>query len=193
MAEVGEARRRPGRPAQLSREQIVEALTRTANLDRLTMRELAGRLGVSHGALYRWARNRDELIDLVSEVMVGRVLESAGDAGPDWRARLARIAWGMHDHFLAVPGYATHLARPHRHHSGPTVALRHAVVTAFTDAGVEPGAAEHSRYLFTTMVVSWLAHQENPLDLGPAAPGFGVFLDVLLRGLPAREPGVGHP
>ncbi|MGV0680612.1 MULTISPECIES: hypothetical protein [Mycobacteriaceae] len=29
------------------------------------------------------------------------------------RLRLTRIGWGMHDEFLALPGYATHLSRPH--------------------------------------------------------------------------------
>ena len=40
-----------------------------------------------------------------------------------------------------------------------------------------------------TSVVSWLAAQENPLDLGHSTPRFELFLDTLLRGLPAREPG----
>ncbi|MEU6174072.1 TetR family transcriptional regulator [Streptantibioticus parmotrematis] len=190
MADAATHRPRPGRPAQLSRERIVEAALSTGNLDELTMRELAGRLGVSHSALYRWVRNRDQLFDLVSEVMVERVLPPQGPDGRHWRDWLARVAWAMHDRFLAVPGYATRTSRPHRHATHPFERMRGEVVTAFTEAGVSPELAEQSWYIFITSVVSWLAVHENPLDLGDAAPRFELFLDTLLRGLPAREPGI---
>ncbi|MEU7043191.1 TetR family transcriptional regulator [Streptomyces varsoviensis] len=183
------ARQRPGRPAQISRERIVDAAVSGGNLDALTMRELAARLGVTHGALYRWVKNRDELFDLVNEVMVERVLPAEGPRGDDWRPWLARVAWAMHDQFLAVPGYSTRTARPHRH-SAAFERLRGEVTAAFTTAGVAAEQAEQSWYIFITTVVSWLAVQENPLGLGQAAPRFDLFLGTLLRGLPAQEPGV---
>jgi len=189
MADAATTRGRPGRPAQISREQIVDAAISAGNLDTLTMRELAARLGVTHGALYRWVKNRDELFDLVNEVMVERVLGPAGPDGADWRPWLAHVAWAMHDQFLAVPGYASRISRPHQH-SRSFGRLAAAVTAAFTSAGVDPGLAEQSWYIFITAVVSWLASQEAPLDLGHAAPRFELFLDALLRGLPAREPGM---
>ncbi|HZZ50173.1 MAG TPA: TetR/AcrR family transcriptional regulator [Pseudonocardia sp.] len=193
MVDAAGARRRPGRPAQISHDRIIEALSSTENLDTLTMRELAASLGVSHGALYRWVKNRDELFDLISHVLVDRVLDPLEPADLQWRSRLVHIAWGMHDHFLAVPGYATRLSRPHRHNAHSTNRLQSAIVAAFTDAGVGADLAEQSWYIFTTSVVGWLALQENPLDLGSSTPRFGVFLDALLRGLPAREPGIARP
>jgi AcrR family transcriptional regulator len=179
--------RRPGRPAQISRDAIVAAAATAENLDSLTMRDLAARLGVSHGALYRWVANRDELFDLLSEVLVDRILTTADGAGSDVSARLTRLAWAVHDEFLALPGYATHLARPHRHHAHSIDRLRTAVVGAFRDDGVPEELADQSWQIFITCLVSWLAATENPLDLGPAGPPFAVFLDVLLRGLPARD------
>ena len=189
MVDPATTRRRPGRPAQISREQIVEAALTAGNLDTLTMRELAARLEVRHGALYRWVKNREELLDLISEVMIERVLPPDGPHGSDWRPWLGRVAWAMHDQFLAVPGYATHLSRPHRHGSHSFGRIRTQVIAAFANAGVPPELAEQNWYIFITSVVSWLAVQENPLDLGPSTPRFELFLDVLLRGLPAREPG----
>lgn len=180
----------PGRPARISRERILEAAMSGGNLDTLTMRELAARLEVTHGALYRWVRNRDELIDLVSDLLVDRILPGDAPTARTWRVWLARLGWAMHDHFLAVPGYASHLARPHRHHAESFERLRAAIIGAFGAAGASPGLAEQSYYIFLTSVVSWLAVQEAPLRLGAAAPRFELFLDVLLRGLPAREPGV---
>jgi hypothetical protein len=96
----------------------------------------------------------------------------------------------MHDEFLAVPGYATRTARPHRHNPGSFGRLREGVVKAFTAAGVSPELAEQSWYIFGTSVVSWLGAQETSLELGDTAPRFELFLDVLLRGLPAQEPGI---
>ena len=194
----------PGRPAQISRERILDAAMSAGNLDTLTMRDLAARLDVTHGALYRWVRNRDELFDLISDLLVDRVLPEDAPTARTWRAWLARLGWAMHDHFLAVPGYASHLSRPHRHHAESFHRLKTAIAGAFALAGTEPeptegtgpeGAefaelAEQSYYIFLTSLVSWLAVQEAPLALGEHAPRFELFLDSLLRGLPAREPGV---
>ena len=188
-----EVRRRPGRPARISRDQIIAAVSSVENLDTLTMRELATRLEVTHGALYRWVKNRDELFDLISEVLVDRILLSTESTEIGWRPRLAEIAWAMHEQFLALRGYATHLSRPHRHNAHSIDRLRRVIVAAFTDAGVEADLAEQSWYIVITSLVSWLAAQENTLDLGPTAPRFELFLDVLLRGLPAREPGTSRP
>ncbi|GAA5162156.1 hypothetical protein [Amycolatopsis dongchuanensis] len=52
--------------------------------------------------------------------------------------------------------------------------------------------AEQSWQIFGLGVVQWLGGQQSGVDLGTAAPRFGLFLDVLLRGLPARTP-VEHP
>lgn len=182
----------PGRPAQISREQIVVAALE-GNLDTLTMRELASRLGVTHGALYRWVPGRDALLNLISEVMVERILPSDAPTKTRWRSWLARLAWAMHDEFLAVPGYASRTARPHRHNPESFGRLRDGVIGAFLAGGVSPDLAEQSWYIFGTQVVSWLAAQESTLGLGDSVPRFELFLDALLRGLPAREPGIARP
>ncbi|MFE2373971.1 TetR/AcrR family transcriptional regulator [Streptomyces sp. NPDC059398] len=192
MADSPTTRSRRGRPAQISRELIVDTAISSGNLDTLTMRELAAGLGVTHAALYRWVKSRDELFDLINEFMVERVLPADGPQDRDWRPWLADLAWGMHDRFLALPGYATRISRPHRHTAQPFGRLRSSVVSAFTDAGVSPELAEQSWYIFITSVVSWLAVQEHPLGLGDSAPRYELFLDTLLRGLPAREPGAGR-
>jgi len=181
-----------GRPAQLSRDQIVSAALRS-NLDTLTMRELAARLGVTHGALYRWVANREELLDLISDVIVDRIMPAGPPRGSQWRPWLRRLAWSMHDEFLAVPGYATRTARPHRHNAASFGRLHDGVIGAFTSAGVPAEMAEQSWYIFGGSVVSWLAAAESPLELGSTAPRFDLFLDALLRGLPAREPAAPRP
>jgi hypothetical protein len=125
-----------------------------------------------------------------------RVPENAAEDAhnPEWQARLTRIAWAMHDHFLVLPGYATHLSRPHHHNVHSPSRLRSAVITAFTDAGVEADLAEQSWYIFVVWIISWLAVLENPLELGPNDPRFELFLHVLVRGpLARRQTTVGWP
>jgi AcrR family transcriptional regulator len=180
-----------GRPARLSRELIVSAALES-DLNTLTMRELASRLEVSHSALYRWVADRDGLFDLISEVMVERILPTTTPTADDWKEWLARLAWAMHDEFLAVPGYALHVARPHRHNPESFGRLRDRVIEAFTAAGATPAMAEQSWYVFGLSVVQWLGARHIAHDIGPAGPRFDLFLDTLLRGLPTRTP-VEHP
>jgi AcrR family transcriptional regulator len=185
--------RSAGRPALLSRDRIIEAASTADNLDTLTMRELAGRLGVSHTALYRWVKNRDELFDLISDVLVERLLADGRSVGPKWRTWLADLAWDIHDEFLALPGYASYLARPHRHSAGPTKRLRAAIVDAFAASGCGRELADQSYQIFMTSLIGWLAYEENSSDHGRGRPSFDLFLDSLLRGLPIREPGRPRP
>jgi AcrR family transcriptional regulator len=192
MSTVSGTRPQPGRKPQISREQIVAAALQ-GNLDTLTMRELAARLGVTHGALYRWVSSSDDLFDLVSAAMVDRIVPAGEPDAADWRPWLARLAWAMHDEFLAVPGYASRVARPHRHDPEGFGRLRAAVTGAFMAAGVSPELAEQSWFIFGTAMVSWLGATETPLGLGAAEPRFELFLDSLLRGLPAQEPGLTRP
>ncbi|MFD4593932.1 TetR/AcrR family transcriptional regulator [Streptomyces rubiginosohelvolus] len=169
---------RPGRPARLSRERIAEAALQ-GDVATLTMRELATRLGVSHSSLYRWVPDRDGVLDLVSEVMVERVLpEDEPDAGT-WLDWLTRLAWAMHDEFLAVPGYAAHVARPHRHHPESFGRLRDRAVATFRAGGADAGQAEENWTVFGLGVVRWLAAAGS----APEEPPFGRYLDTLLRGL----------
>ncbi|TWE11294.1 TetR family transcriptional regulator [Rudaeicoccus suwonensis] len=181
------AERRRGRPPQLSKKQIVAAVSAGHNVDELTMRELASRLGVGHSALYRWVRNRDELFDLLGAEVVDRVLSDAGAVTGDWRADLRRIARAMHVRILAVPGYATHLTRPHPHDAHATDRLRSAVIDLFVAGGIGHEAARRSWYITVTGVIGWLAFQEQPHHLGASAPTFDTYLEVLVRGLPADD------
>ncbi|GGP51315.1 TetR/AcrR family transcriptional regulator [Streptomyces sindenensis] len=173
---------RPGRPPRLSRERIAEAALQ-GDVATLTMRELATRLGVSHSSLYRWVPDRDGVLDLVSEVMVERVLPEDEPDDENWLDWLTRLAWAMHDEFLAVPGYAAHVARPHRHHPESFGRLRDRAVAAFRAGGADVRQAEENWALFGLGVVRWLAATGN----APKEPPFARYLDLLLRGLACRD------
>ncbi|MFH9667620.1 TetR/AcrR family transcriptional regulator [Streptomyces globisporus] len=173
---------RPGRPPRLSRERIADAALQ-GDVATLTMRELATRLGVSHSSLYRWVPDRDGVLDLVSGVMVERVLPADEPDAATWFDWLTRLAWAMHDEFLAVPGYAAHVARPHRHHPESFGRLRGGAVAAFRAGGADAQQAEQNWTVFGHGVVRWLAAAGS----APAEPPFGRYLDTLLRGLPRHD------
>jgi hypothetical protein len=78
---------------------------------------------------------------------------------------------------------------PHRHNAQAFGRLHDRVVTAFKVAGASDELAEQSWYIFGLGVVQWLGTQQMGHDFGQHAPRFNLFLDVLLRGLPAQEPG----
>ncbi|MGX1757916.1 TetR/AcrR family transcriptional regulator [Streptomyces lydicus] len=177
--------KRPGPPARLSREAIVAAALASGDLESLSMRQLAARLGVAHSALYRWVQGREGVIDLISETLIERIVPIDAPTPDNWRAWLGRLAWAAHDEFLATPGYATRISRPHRHTRG-FFKMRDAVVAAFRAGGADPEQAEQSWYVFGTVLVTWLGAQEQRL-LGDAPLRFDLFLDSLLRGLPVRE------
>lgn len=61
---------------------------------------------------------------------------------------MSDLAWKMHDEFLAVPGYAAHVAAPHRHNPEAFARLHGSVVRAFTVAGASPEMAQQSWFVF---------------------------------------------
>lgn len=158
-----------------------------SDLSTLTMRELAGNLGVSHSALYRWVTDREGLFHLISEVMVERIVPESDPTPADWREWLARVAWAMHDEFLSVAGYAAHVAQPHDHNPHSFGRLRDKVIAAFVAAGASSEMAEQSWDVFGLGVVQWLGARQARHQVMDAEPRFDLFLDALLRGLPTRE------
>lgn len=176
-----------GRPARLSRDQIVAAAMQ-GDINELTMRTLAARLGVSHSALYRWVRNRDDVLDLISEIVIDRVIPTEPPTKANWQDWLARLAWAMHDEFLAIPGYAARIAQPHRHDAAAFERLRDSITAAFRAAGASREMAAHSWLIFGFGIVNWLGDEQRGLHHGDVEPRFDLFLDALLRGLPARTP-----
>jgi AcrR family transcriptional regulator len=89
---------RPSRGPQPahSRERIAEAAVKIADADGIeaaSMRRVAAEIGSRATSLYRYVRNKEELLDLMVDLVMGeiRVPEPSGD----WRADLAAIAHHM--------------------------------------------------------------------------------------------------
>jgi len=97
-----------GRARGLRREQIVRAAIAIADrdgLDALTMRRVAERLGAGTMSLYWHVRNKDELIELMRDEVVGEQTLKA--ASGDWRSDLATFARDVRQTFLRHPWLAS--------------------------------------------------------------------------------------
>ena len=108
---------RRGRSAprpQLSRELVVSAALKVIEVDggdALTMRRVADEIGVSASALYGYVANKEELVQLVLEQIIGEIPQP-GDmndgAGPDgdWQDLVRIFAREMLGIFKRHPGVA---------------------------------------------------------------------------------------
>jgi len=67
-------------------------------VDSLSMRRLAAKLGVSAGLLYRYLNDKDELLDLLLEEVLGEVAPTRSE---DWQADLRGLATQIHGALLS--------------------------------------------------------------------------------------------
>jgi AcrR family transcriptional regulator len=96
--------RPPGR-GNLDRDEVVAAalrLTRAVGLSGLTMRGLAGELGVSAMAAYYWVPSKRALIDLVLESVLDEI--NSRERTGSWRERLSVLATASREVVLSYPG-----------------------------------------------------------------------------------------
>jgi AcrR family transcriptional regulator len=123
----------------LTVEQIVRAAIAIADaegLDALSMRRLAGELGVGTMSLYRYVPGKAELVDLMLDAIhVDSAQPDAGVTG--WRALLeyyARAGWALlQRHPWAITAYTRPVL-------GPNVLDSYeAVLAAAAETGLEPG------------------------------------------------------
>ncbi len=146
---------RPGNDhrSPLTRERVVaEAMEVIASdgIDALSMRGLAGRLGVVPGALYRHVPGKDQLLDLVLDAVLADV-DVRIDPRRGWVEQLAALAEQLRSVLDHHPGMAGLLKTraPLTPHS---LALTEAFMTLLDAAGLDAGqvaSAYHLVYDYT--------------------------------------------
>jgi len=103
---------RPERAARgpapsLSRDEIATAavtLADTQGIEAVSMRALAVKLGVGATSLYRYVARKDELIELMVDVVMGNDLQF--EVGENWRGDLRSFAHGLRAMILRHPWMA---------------------------------------------------------------------------------------
>jgi AcrR family transcriptional regulator len=89
------------RPAH-TRADIARAALEIADsegFEAVSMRKVAQRLGAGTMTLYHYVRNKQELVALMSDAVMGEVVVPEGELSEDWRVALTQIANRSHDAF----------------------------------------------------------------------------------------------
>jgi AcrR family transcriptional regulator len=128
--------RRPGRPARLSREAVVdaaEALIEREGIEALTMRRLAEQLSSSPMALYRHVRDKDELLMALIDRRASELPRPALPRDP--RERLLRLFGVLYDGWTVNPWIVEILVKGDL--IAPSVLwVIDEIIAAFIDAGL---------------------------------------------------------
>src|SRR3954465_7858333 len=82
--------------------------TKAGGPHRLTMRALATELRVTPMALYHHVPNKDALLQLVADAVIGEIDVPPPDVGP-WDVRLAALAHELRARVSAFPGVGAYL------------------------------------------------------------------------------------
>jgi TetR/AcrR family transcriptional regulator, tetracycline repressor protein len=96
---------------EISVDDIVDgalSLVEQGGLDNLTMRGLAHELGVSTAVAYYHVPNKEALLHLVADAVLGRV--PLPDSTKPWDEQLRQMLWNKRTHMLRYPGISQVLA-----------------------------------------------------------------------------------
>ncbi|MGA4538486.1 TetR/AcrR family transcriptional regulator [Uniformispora flossi] len=177
---------RVGRPPTLDRERITAAVM-AQDLATLTMQSVAGSLGVAPSALYRWVRNRDELLDLASAEMGRRIVPEREPTAADWREWLTDLAYAIRREFTAFPGFAARMLSVGIHREAGHGPVERAATRAFELAGNPHDRARQCWYAFAAAVMGWIAAEQSGFPADPPMD-FAALVDILLRGTTPTRP-----
>jgi len=200
------------RPA-LTRPLVVRTALRLVDehgLSALTMRALATELQVSPMALYNHVRDKEELVDLMLDLILGEV-ELSTVAG-NWATQMRALVCSYHQVLTAHPGLAGFTAP--RSESAPTAWIMDRGLGLLLGAGFSPPEAADAFFALFTYTVGY--HQMghvDPRDYSALPPEqipsittvtahlsgvhqqgrFESGLDVLLAGLQTTQLSRRHP
>jgi AcrR family transcriptional regulator len=127
----------------LSRERVLDTALRLADqggIDRLSMRNLAGELGVGAMALYYHFANKDEVLDGIVDLVYREV--GLPPSGPDWKSAMRERAISMRE-VLSRHRWAIGMMEARRR-PGPANLRHHdAVLGSLRSAGFDIALAAH--------------------------------------------------
>jgi AcrR family transcriptional regulator len=164
------------RRAPLTRERVLRAALQLADkngIDAVSMRRLAQKLGVEAMSLYNHVANKDEVLDGITDMVVGEIEVPA--IGADWKAAMRRRAISAHEVLMRHPWAP--LLVVSRMNIGPAM-LRYvnATLGCLREAGFSYAMADHAWNAIDSHVYGFtlqkLNFPLNPAEYASAARGF---------------------
>jgi AcrR family transcriptional regulator len=150
-----------GRPAQISREEVLQAGLAIADadgLDAVTMQAVARRLGVTPMALYRHVASKGDLLDALVEGLLTEFSLPAGDLPPG--ERLRATGRGMREVARRHPGlFPLLLQRPAV--TPESRRVRDCVCAALEEMGLDAAQARQAERLLSTVVLGFAASEAS--------------------------------
>ncbi|NWF25593.1 TetR/AcrR family transcriptional regulator [Streptomyces sp. PKU-EA00015] len=179
-APVSASRRRP-----LSKETVLRsavALADEAGTGALTMRRLAGRLGVEAMSLYHHFRNKEAILDGMVDLVFGEIELPPKDL--HWRAAMRRRAVSTRDALIRHP-WAIGLMDS-RSNPGPATLCHHdAVIGCLRSGGFTIAGAAHAFSVLDSYIYGFTL-QELSLPFESSA-GIEGLADSILEQMPRDE------
>ncbi len=150
---------RLGRPPRVSAQAIIKAAAEIG-LEKVTLKQVADKLGVGIATLYRHVSSRDEMVRLAAfQITLKRALPDSGAA--HWSVLATRYAESLYESFLAEPQLIGELLKGRL---GP-----HAEVDV-----LEQFLSAMSRHGFSTLDGVQLFHAIGMVTIGAAAGQIGL-------------------
>lgn len=180
------ATRRLGRPASITRADVVDAallLAAQVGLDRFTMGQLADELGVAPMTAYHHVSNRNELVQLVVEELLSRV-EIPGPEVGAWDVRLKTLEANVRRELGGIPGIRTGISP---NGSEASRRLVESVLGILADAGFDESNALLAYGAMFTYMVGQL-DLDVVADRSPDSPDARRFAELTGRRARGRTP-----
>jgi AcrR family transcriptional regulator len=166
------SKRKPGPEPRFTREQLARralAIMDAHGTDGLTMRALAGELGMGTMALYRYFPSKDALVDAAIDIAAPEIELPPPGSAP-WRDQLAGLARGIFDVAVAHPSLASERFRRPLQSAG-ALRVSNAAIALLLEAGLssEDAVAAFKAILIHALGAAWFATSESRSDVRETA------------------------
>lgn len=181
-----EPKRSRGRPSTtgLSFDVIVDAslaLVDRDGLDALTVGRLAAELDVAPMSLYRYFRNKDELLDAVGDGLLGRWAAPKVQSARPWEDELIEVLTSFHQLLVEHPAISGLFIT--RHVVGPgTAKVLERMLAILRRGGFDAAEAVAAYRIVIGFVIGYSVY-----DVGHRVPEYGRRSRSFFAGLPQEE------
>jgi AcrR family transcriptional regulator len=171
----------------LSRERVLEAAIRLADeggLESLTMRKLAGALGVEAMSLYNYVENKGELVSSIVDLVVSEFELPSEEQ--DWEVAVRTCAISAHEVLVRHPWACNPVMSPTGGFASLTARMRYMewLLTRLRNAGFAPELTYKAYHAIDSHIFGFTLWQLSHDIATEAVPDLA---DTVLRELPAAE------
>ncbi len=142
----------------ISRQQVVDAATRVVRAggyEQMTIRSLAGELGVSPMSLYRYVRGKDDILDEVVDTLLNEMWRPQARED-EWRAWITEAADRLRELLVSQPA-ALHVYLAHPVVSASALTRMDAIMRVLREAGLSEATARRAYGAIHTYTIGFAA------------------------------------